>query len=101
MNLVTAALRGLPEYNTMLQSVEAFDSTAVTGLSSIHRAHLISALRKDTGRPILAVCQDDLAHHCPFTIFHFACLDVDQCVAGYIRRHQIRRKLNPPECTVQ
>ena len=61
MNLVTAALRGLPEYNTLLQSVEAFDSTAVTGLSSIHRAHLISALRKDTGRPILAVCQDDLA----------------------------------------
>ena len=61
MNLLSTALRGLPEYRSLLRSVETSDAAAVTGLSSIHRAHLIAALRSDTGRPILAVCQDDLA----------------------------------------
>ena len=61
MNLLSTTLRGLPEYRSLLRSVETSDAAAVTGLSSIHRAHLIAALRSDTGRPILTVCQDDLA----------------------------------------
>ena len=61
MNLIGTALRGLPEYRTLLQSLDSPCASAITGLSPIHRAHMIAALREDTGRPVLVVCQDDLA----------------------------------------
>ncbi len=61
MNLLNAALRGLPEYQTLLRGMDKPAASAVTGLSSIHRAHMIAALRQDIGRPILVVCQDDMA----------------------------------------
>lgn len=61
MNLLSTALRGLPEYRSLLQGMDAPSASAITGLSSIHRAHMAAALREDTGRPILIVCQDDLA----------------------------------------
>ncbi len=61
MNLLSTALRGLPEYQTLVSGLEAAGAIGVTGLSAIHRAHMMSALRQDTGRPLLVVCQDDLA----------------------------------------
>ena len=61
MNLLSTALRGLPEYRSLLRQLDNTGACAVTGLSSIHRAHMIAALREDTGRPVLVVCQDDLA----------------------------------------
>ena len=61
MNLLGAALRGLPEYQALLRGTQTPSASAITGLSSIHRAHMIAALREDTGRPMLVVCQDDLA----------------------------------------
>ena len=61
MNLLSTALRGLPEYRSLLRQMDNAGACAVTGLSSIHRAHMIAALREDTGRPVLVVCQDDLA----------------------------------------
>ncbi|MBQ9268375.1 MAG: transcription-repair coupling factor [Oscillospiraceae bacterium] len=61
MNLLSTALRGLPEYRSLLRQLDNAGACAVTGLSSIHRAHMIAALREDTGRPVLVVCQDDLA----------------------------------------
>ncbi len=61
VNLLSTALRGLPEYRSLLQGMDAPSASAITGLSSIHRAHMAAALRQDTGRPILIVCQDDLA----------------------------------------
>ena len=61
MNLLNAALRALPEYESLLQGLDTPGASAVTGLSSIHRAHMIASLREDSGRPLLVVCQDDLA----------------------------------------
>ena len=61
MKLLNTLLRALPEYNTMLSCAEKNRACAVTGLSSIHRAHLAAALRQDSGRHILVICQDDLA----------------------------------------
>ena len=61
MNLLNAALRGLPEYKSLLSGLEEPGASAVTGLSSIHRAHMIAALREDGGRPVVVVCQDELA----------------------------------------
>lgn len=61
MNLLSTALRGLPEYQELLRHLDTPAASAITGLSSIHRAHMISALQENTGRPVLVVCQDDLA----------------------------------------
>lgn len=61
MNLINHILRKLPEYNTLRELSEKNLPCGITGLSSIHRSHIISALRQDTGRNILVVCQDDLA----------------------------------------
>lgn len=61
MNLLSTALRGLPEYQELLRHLDTPAVSAITGLSSIHRAHMISALQENTGRPVLVVCQDDLA----------------------------------------
>ena len=61
MNLLNTLLKALPEYQTLVQRSEQNIPCAITGLSSIHRAHMISALHQDTGRSVLVVCQDDLA----------------------------------------
>ena len=61
MNLLNTVLRGLPEYRALVSAMDTPGASAITGLSSIHRAHMIAALQQDTGRPVLVVCQDDLA----------------------------------------
>ena len=61
MHLIDTALRGLPEYQALLGETQQSGASAITGLASIHRAHMAAALREDTGRPVLVVCQDDLA----------------------------------------
>ncbi|MDD6024472.1 MAG: transcription-repair coupling factor [Oscillospiraceae bacterium] len=61
MQLLQTILKAMPEYQTLLQRSEDKVPCAITGLSSIHRAHMIAALHQDTGRSILVICQDDLA----------------------------------------
>ena len=51
--------------------------------------------------PVDFVRQDDLAHHRPFPVFHLPGLEIRQGISGNIRRHQVRRKLNAAEGTVQ
>ena len=47
MNLLSTALMGLPEYRSLLRQMDNAGACAVTGLSSIHRAHMIAALREE------------------------------------------------------
>lgn len=61
MNFLNEMLKALPEYRTLRELSEKNQTCAITGLSAVHRAHMISALHQDTGRNILVVCQDDLA----------------------------------------
>ena len=61
MNLLNTLLKAMPEYTSLKTQVEKSQACAITGMSSIHRAHMISALHEDTGRHMLVVCQDDLA----------------------------------------
>ena len=61
MNLLSTILKSLPEYRALRDLSEQNLPCAITGLSSIHRAHMIAALHQDTGRSVLVVCQDDLA----------------------------------------
>jgi len=54
-------LKSIPEYSLLLQSLQARDSAAVTGIGLINRSHMIGALAADIDRPITVICQDELA----------------------------------------
>lgn len=59
--MLLKALQMLPEYGRLLEDIEARRTVAVSGVSQINRSHLIAGLCRDSARPALIVCQDDLA----------------------------------------
>ena len=61
MEKLLSVLKTIPEYSALLDSIRQGDCCAVTGIGQINRTHLIAALRSDTDRPIVVICQDDLA----------------------------------------
>ncbi len=61
MEKLIEMLQTIPEYMTMVDAVEKGQSAAVTGIGQINRSHLIAGLRKHTARPIVVICQDDIA----------------------------------------
>mgnify|MGYP003310087684 CR=1 FL=1 len=61
MKEILNILKSLPEYRTVLASLEASSAAALTGIGQINRSHFIAALRRETNRPLVVVCQDDLA----------------------------------------
>ncbi len=62
MNFFIDALKPIPEYHTLLSGVAAKKLPAsVTGLSAIHKAHLIQALSGETGRPAFVLAGDAAA----------------------------------------
>ena len=61
MDKLISVLNSIPEYQLLLNAVHQGQSAAVTGIGQINRSHLIAGLRKDTSRPLILVCQDDMA----------------------------------------
>ena len=61
MNLLLSALSELPEYRALEQAVESGQVAAMAGVGQLARSHLIASLFRDTGRPALVICQDDMA----------------------------------------
>ncbi len=61
MEKLLSVLKSIPEYTALLNSVSRNESVAVTGIGQINRSHLIAGLRKDTSRPVVVICQDDIA----------------------------------------
>ena len=61
MEQLISLLKTMPEYKTLVHTLQQGDSAAVTGIGQINRSHLIAGLRKDLNRPIAIVCQDDMA----------------------------------------
>ena len=61
MEKLLSVLKSVPEFHTLLGSVRSNESTAVTGIGQINRSHMIAALRKETNRPLVIICQDDMA----------------------------------------
>ena len=61
MEKLISALKSIPEYNMLLDCLRRGQSAAVTGIGQINRSHLIAGLRQDTDRPLVLLCQDDLA----------------------------------------
>ena len=61
MEKLLSVLRTIPEYTTLLDYIEKDRSAAITGLGQINRSHLIAGLHSHISRPIVVVCQDDIA----------------------------------------
>jgi len=54
-------LNTIPEYKIMLQTLQDGQSVALSGIAQINRSHLIAGLASQTDRPIVILCQDDIA----------------------------------------
>ena len=61
MEQLLSILKSIPEFNILLRSVRAGESAAVTGIGQINRSHLIAGLRQQIDRPMVIICQDDMA----------------------------------------
>ena len=61
MEKLLSMLKTIPEYKVLLDSISQDQSVAVTGIGQINRSHLIAGLCTHTSRPIIIVCQDDMA----------------------------------------
>ncbi len=61
MEQLLSLLKTIPEYPAMLASLRDGESVAVTGIGQINRSHMIAGLHRDLGRPMVLVCQDDMA----------------------------------------
>ena len=61
MEQLITLLKSIGEYRSLLESVENNRSAAVTGIGQINRSHLIAGLRKDVQRPLVLICQDEMA----------------------------------------
>lgn len=61
MEKLLSFLKNIPEYQTMLESLTHGESAAVTGIGQINRSHMIAGLYRQGGRPLVVICQDDLA----------------------------------------
>ena len=61
MEKLLATLKNIPEFRQLTDSIKRSESAAVTGIGQINRSHMIAALRKETDRPLVIICQDDIA----------------------------------------
>ena len=61
MEQLLSLLKTIPEYTALLDSVHRGKAAAVTGIGQINRSHMIAGLSRDTDRPMVILCQDDMA----------------------------------------
>ncbi len=61
MEKLLSSLNSITEYALLRKSVSQGEAAAVTGIGQINRSHLIAALQRDVRRPLVIVCQDDMA----------------------------------------
>ena len=61
MQQLLAALQSIPEYRAALDALSRGESAAITGIGQINRSHLLSGLHSQFKRPLVVICQDDIA----------------------------------------
>ena len=61
MKLLIDLLKTMPEYEALLAQLHKGASSAVTGLGQINRSHLLAGLHQHSSRPMVVICQDDMA----------------------------------------
>ena len=61
MEELLSTLKSIPEYGQLVTALSRGESAAITGIGQINRSHLIAGLYRQMNRPIVIVCQDDIA----------------------------------------
>ena len=61
MEKLLLELNTIPEFGMLLSSLTRSESTAVTGIGQINRSHMIAAMHRHVARPLVIICQDDIA----------------------------------------
>ena len=61
MEQLLALLKTIPEYKTMLSALDNGQSVAITGIGQINRSHMIAGLVREANRPMVLLCQDEMA----------------------------------------
>ena len=61
MEQLISILKTMPEYEALLTNLNKGASSAVTGIGQINRSHIIAGLRRHSNRPLVILCQDDMA----------------------------------------
>ena len=61
MQQLLSVLKTIPEYCVAMDALSNEESAAITGIGQINRTHLISGLHQDLPRPLVVICQDDIA----------------------------------------
>ena len=61
MEQLLSFLKTIPEYAAALAALSKNQTAAITGIGQINRSHMIAGMYRDTGRPLVIVCQDDMA----------------------------------------
>ena len=61
MEQLLSLLKTIPEYKTMLSALQCSESVAVTGIGQINRSHMIAGLCREANRPMVLLCQDEMA----------------------------------------
>ena len=61
MEHLLKTLKSIPEYSQLLSALSRSESAAVTGIGQINRSHVIAGLYQQIQRPLVVICQDDMA----------------------------------------
>ena len=61
MEQLLSLLKTIPEYAASVKALRSRESVAVTGIGQINRSHIIAGLCRDLERPLVLLCQDEIA----------------------------------------
>ena len=61
MEQLLSLLKTIPEYAATVKALHNKESVAITGIGQINRSHMIAGLCHDLNRPMVLLCQDDIA----------------------------------------
>ena len=61
MEKLLSFLQSMPEYQALLNGLKQNQPAAVTGIGQINRSHLIAGICQQLQRPVVLICQDDMA----------------------------------------
>ena len=61
MEQLLSLLKTIPEYKSALAALSNQESVAITGIGQINRSHLLAGLYRDIDRPMILLCQDEMA----------------------------------------
>ena len=61
MEQLLSLLKTIPEFRSTLDALNQNQSVAITGIGQINRSHMIAGMTREISRPMVIICQDDMA----------------------------------------